>query len=93
MENSIFEHSYHYFQCFYKYIMDLDSSVAIVTRCGLGGPGIESRWGRDFPLPSTPALGPIMPLVPMGTESFPGVKQPGRGVYHPLHLDLRLKKE
>jgi hypothetical protein len=25
---------------------------------GLEGPGIESRWGRDFPHPSWPALGP-----------------------------------
>ena len=26
-----------------------DSSVGIATRYGLNGPGIESRWGRDFP--------------------------------------------
>jgi len=29
----------------------------------------------------------------MGTGSFPGVKWPGRGVDHPPHLALRLKKE
>jgi len=29
----------------------------------------------------------------MGTGSFPGVKRPGRGVDHPPHLALRLKKE
>ena len=29
----------------------------------------------------------------VGTVSFPGVKQPGRGVDHPPHLALRLKKE
>jgi hypothetical protein len=29
----------------------------------------------------------------MGTESFLGVKQPGRGVDHPPHITLRLKKE
>jgi hypothetical protein len=29
----------------------------------------------------------------MGTGSFPGVKWPGRGVDHPLHLAPRLKKE
>ena len=28
-----------------------DSSVSIATRYGLDGPGIESRWGRDFPHP------------------------------------------
>jgi len=33
------------------------SSVGIATDYGLDGPGIESRWGRDFP-PSRPALGP-----------------------------------
>ena len=38
-----------------------DSSVGIATRYGLDGPGIESRWGRDFPHPSRPALGPIQP--------------------------------
>jgi hypothetical protein len=36
-----------------------DSSVGIATRYGLDSPGIESRWGRDFPHPSRPALGPI----------------------------------
>ena len=29
--------------------MGWDSSVCIATRCGLDGPGIESRGGRDFP--------------------------------------------
>ena len=35
-----------------------DSSVGVATRYELDGPGIESRWGRDFPHPSRPALGP-----------------------------------
>ena len=35
-----------------------DSSDCIATRCGLDGPGIESRCRRDFPHPSRPALGP-----------------------------------
>jgi hypothetical protein len=29
----------------------------IATRYGLDGQGIESRWRRDFPNPSRPALG------------------------------------
>ena len=39
------------------------SSVGIATRYGLDGPGIESRWGRDFPHPSSPALGPTRPPI------------------------------
>ena len=38
-----------------------DSSVGIATRYGLDGPGIESPWGRGFPHPSRPALGPTQP--------------------------------
>jgi hypothetical protein len=34
------------------------SSVGIATGYGLDGSGIESRWGRDFPHLSRPALGP-----------------------------------
>ena len=30
---------------------------------GLDGPGIESRWGRDFPHLSITALGPTQPPV------------------------------
>jgi hypothetical protein len=39
------------------------TSVGIATGYGLDGPGIESRWGRDFPHLSRPALGPIQPPV------------------------------
>ena len=35
-----------------------DSSVGIATRYGLDVPGIDSRYGRDFPNPFRPALGP-----------------------------------
>ena len=44
-------------------VMGRDSSVGIATRYGLDGPGIEFRWGRDFPHPSRPALGPTQPPV------------------------------
>ena len=39
------------------------SSVGIATAYGLDGPGIESRWGRDFPHLSRPTLRPTQPPV------------------------------
>jgi len=39
------------------------SVVGIATGYGLDGPGIESRWGRDFPHLSRPALGPTQTPV------------------------------
>jgi hypothetical protein len=40
-----------------------DSLVGMVTRYRLDGPGIESRWGRDFPHVCSPALRPTEPPV------------------------------
>ena len=34
----------------------LYSSVGVATRYGLDGPGIEFRWGRDFPHLPKPVL-------------------------------------
>jgi hypothetical protein len=45
------------------YCIGRDSSVGIATGYGLGGPGIESRWGRDYSHMSRPVLGPIQPPV------------------------------
>jgi hypothetical protein len=39
------------------------SVVGIATAYGLDGPGIESRWGRDFPHLSRPAMRPTQPPV------------------------------
>ena len=55
-----------------------------LTCYGLDGQGIESRWRRDFPQPSRPALGPTPASYTMGTGALPGVKRPGGGVEHPL---------
>jgi len=40
-----------------------DSVVGIATGYRLDGKGIESRWGRDFPHLSRPALGLTQPPV------------------------------
>jgi len=61
------------------------SSVGIATELRVGRSGIESRWGRDFPLIQTgPGAHPASCKI--GTWSFPGVKC-SRGVLltsHPL---------
>jgi hypothetical protein len=61
------------------------SSVDIASYYGLDGPGIEFRWGRDFPPVQTgPEAHPAS--CTMGTGSLPGVKC-ARGVLlttHPL---------
>ena len=53
------------------------SVVSIATRYGLGGPGIESRWGQDFPHPSKPALGPTQPPVKREPSLFLGSNAAG----------------
>jgi hypothetical protein len=76
-----------------KLVIDRDSSVGIATRYGLNGPGIESRWERDFFALVETGPGDLPISYTMCTGSFfPGVKRPGRGVNHPPHLALRLKK-
>jgi hypothetical protein len=57
--------------------MGRDDVVRIATRYGLGGPGIESRWGQDFPHPSRPALVLTQPLVQWVPGLFPGGKATG----------------
>jgi hypothetical protein len=51
------------FPHFYVGNYGLSSAVGIATAYGLDGPGIESRWGRDFPHLSRPALRPTQPPV------------------------------
>jgi hypothetical protein len=49
--------------------MGWDSAVGIAIRYWLEGPWIESQLGRDFPHPSTPALGPTQRT----TQRVPGL--------------------
>jgi hypothetical protein len=58
------------------------TSVGIATNYGMDGPGIESRWGRDFPpVHSGPGAHPAS--CTMGTGSFPrGKVRPGRAADH-----------
>jgi hypothetical protein len=55
------------------------SSVVIATGYGMNGPGIESRWRRDFPHPARPALEPTQTPTQWVPGVFPGVKRLGRG--------------
>jgi hypothetical protein len=57
--------------------MGRDSSVGIAARYGLDGPGIEFRWGRDFPHPSRPALRPTQHPIQWVPGLFPGGKAAG----------------
>ena len=51
---------------------------------GLDGLEIESRWGARLSAPVQTGPGAHPASYTIGTESFPGVKRPGRGVDHPL---------
>jgi hypothetical protein len=69
--------SYSVITCSLLRIKGRDSVVGIATRYGLDGPGIESRWRRDFTQSSRPALGPTQPPVQWVAGLFPGGKAAG----------------
>jgi hypothetical protein len=62
----------------FDHVRGTSSSVSIATGYGLGGPGIESRWSRGFPLLFMPAFETTQPSV-NGYRAFPAYKErPGR---------------
>jgi hypothetical protein len=58
------------------------SSAGIATGYGMDSRGIETRWGRDFPHLSRPALKPTQPPVQLVTSALEGggwsAPRPGR---------------
>ena len=68
-----------------------DNVVSIAIFYRLDGPEIKSQWGQDFPHPFRPAHGAHPTFYTMGTSSFPGVKQLGRG-NHPHPSSTKVKE-
>jgi hypothetical protein len=75
-----------------KRVLGQDSVVGIATGYELGGPGMESQWGRDFQHLPRPALGPTQPPVQRVMSLFPGVKWPGRCIDHPPPSSTEVKE-
>jgi len=64
----------------------------MATHYGLDGPGIEFRWGARFSVTVQTGPGAHPSSCTMGAGSFPGVKQPGRGVDHPPPSSAEVKE-
>ena len=69
-----------------------DSLVGTATRYGLDAPGIECRWGRDFPHPSRPALGPTQLPIQWILGLFPGGKAAGAWRWPPTSSSVEVKE-
>jgi len=81
--------------CHKNFVLVRVSVVGIASRYGLEGPGIESQLGARFSAPLQTGHGIHPASCRRITESFPGIKRPGRGValtIHP-HQTPRVKKK
>ena len=63
----------------------------IATGYGLVGPGIESRWGRDFLSVQTSSVA-HKAFYTMDTWPLLGIKQPELGVYQHLPSSAEVKE-
>jgi hypothetical protein len=70
---------------------DRNSSVGIATCYRLGGPGIESLWGRDFSHPSRKTRGPPS-LLYNGYRVSPGIKTNGTWLWSPTPSSAEVKE-
>ena len=77
------------FQCSVARV-DRNSAVGIATRYG---PGIEIRWGRDFPHPSRSALEPTHPPVKWVLPLLPEGKATGAWRWPPTPSSADVKEE
>jgi hypothetical protein len=65
--------------------------AGIATRYGLDGPGIEFRWGPDFPHPSRTVLGPTQPPI-QWVPGLTGGKAPGAWRWTPTPSSAEVKE-
>ena len=72
--------------------MGPESSVGIATRHGLDGPGIESRWRRDFPHLSRPAPEPTQPPVQWVPGLFARAEEAEAWHYHQIPSSAEVKE-
>jgi hypothetical protein len=69
------------------------SSVGIANDYGLDGPGIESRWGRDFPRLPRPSLGTTQLPVQWVQGLSVGKVGPGRAADHSPSSSAEVMRE
>jgi hypothetical protein len=72
---------------------DISVGIQDSLRAGRSVDRIPVGGGARFSAPVPTSPGAHQATYTMGTESFPRVKRPGRGVDSPPHLVPRLKKE